>query len=189
MPTKRILPAKASGGTTPCDQAKARQRILLVDDEQLIRRLNSEALIYSGYEVATAEDGAAAWLALNADHYDLLVTDHEMPNLNGVELLKKVHAAKLPLLAVMVTKRLPTWAFAQHPWLLPAALLLKPFTFEELLRAVKAALRAPPVGRAELAAAPHWQNLPSVRTATSTPWFPTSNWGNHPMATAAHSRL
>ena len=38
-----------------------RQRILVVDDDLLIRRLNAEMLIFSGYDVDTAEDGAVAW--------------------------------------------------------------------------------------------------------------------------------
>ena len=177
MKTKRVLLTKAATSTPPCGRVKARQRILVVDDEQLIRQLNSEILIYSGYEVVTAEDGAAAWQALQADHYDLLLTDQDMPKVTGVELLKKVHAAKLTLPTVMVTESLPTWAFAQHPWLLPAALLIKPYTFEELVCAVKEALSATTAGSDKPAPATNWQSIPSLGAATSAPRFPLSNWG------------
>ena len=38
-----------------------RQRILVVDDDSMIRRLNTEALLYAGYDVDFADDGAGAW--------------------------------------------------------------------------------------------------------------------------------
>ena len=74
-------------------QPNLRQRILVVDDDPLIRRLNSEVLVYSGYQVDAADDGASAWNALLVNDYDLLITDNDMPKVTGVDLLKKVHAS------------------------------------------------------------------------------------------------
>ena len=65
------------------------QRILVVDDDRMICQLNSDVLSAHGYIVDVAEDGADAWDALQFNTYDLMITDNSMPNLSGVELLKK----------------------------------------------------------------------------------------------------
>ena len=118
------------------------QRILVVEDDPLVRRLNAGMLLFSGYGVHTAEDGAAAWEALQLNHYDVMVTDNEMPKLSGVELLKKVHAARLALPVIMAPGKFPLAEFTRHPWLRPAVTLLKPYTFDELVGAVQLVLLA-----------------------------------------------
>ena len=65
-------------------------RILVVEDDRDVRELNTKVLSRSGYEVDTSEDGAAAWQALNTDSYDLMITDHNMPKLTGVERAKVI---------------------------------------------------------------------------------------------------
>jgi DNA-binding NtrC family response regulator len=66
----------------------------MVEDDLLIRGVNTAILIFSGYAMAAGECGAAAWDALKLKRYDLMVTDHEMLKASGVELLKKVHAIR-----------------------------------------------------------------------------------------------
>ena len=117
-----------------------RCRILVVDDDLSLRQLSAEVLSRSGYEVDAAEDGAAAWEALNADSYDLMITDNNMPRLTGIELLKKLYATRMALPFIMATGKLPEEEFTQFPWLQPAATLLKPYTVEELLGTVKKVL-------------------------------------------------
>jgi DNA-binding response OmpR family regulator len=133
----------------------SRQRILVVEDDPDTRRLNGEVLIHSGFHVDTAENGAVAWEALQLHNYDLLVTDHGMPKVSGVELLKKLHAARLVLPIIMATARLPMWEFATRPWLRPAATLLKPYTPEEFLGTVKQVLLATTSTRKETAPSPN----------------------------------
>ena len=118
-----------------------RHRILVVEDDGDIRRLNTEILIQHGYCVDAAEDGAIAWAALQQADYDLLVTDNAMPKVTGVELLKKVRAGRMELPVIMATGTLPEAEFARHPWLQPAATLLKPYTTEAFLKAVTTVLR------------------------------------------------
>ena len=113
------------------------QRILVVDDDHESRRLNAVVLSRCGYEVDVAEDGAAAWAALNGEGYDLMITDNTMPRLSGIELLKKLRSARLGLPVIMATGTLPTQEFALTPWLQPDATLLKPYTIEQLLGTVK----------------------------------------------------
>ena len=132
QPGEPVL-ATARSGTNPG------HRILVVDDDPGIRQLNSEVLIQSGYEVDAAADGMSAWHALNTDIYDLLITDHDMPKLSGVELLKKLRAARMVVPVIMATGNPPS-APPRECWLQPAATLLKPYTVEELLGTVKTVL-------------------------------------------------
>jgi len=122
-------------------QTNPPDHILVAEDDVFFRRLNTQVLLRSGYEVDATADGAAAWQALNTDAYDLLITDNKMPKLSGVELLKKLRAARMALPVIMATGTLPEEDFTRHPWLLPAATLLKPYTGGEMLRTVKKVLR------------------------------------------------
>ena len=141
-------------------QPNPRQRILVVEDDATIRRLNTEVLIYSGYLADAAENGAAAWDALQLNHYDLMVTDNDMPKVTGVELLQKILAACMTMPVIMATGALPEEKFACCPWLKPNLVLLKPYTFDELLEAVKEVLRVTADGRKEIAPPPNWQIQP-----------------------------
>jgi DNA-binding response OmpR family regulator len=128
-------PGESTGAPLP------RCRILLVEDDSGLLRLNAEVLKRSGYDVDTAEDGTAAWDMLQLNSYDLLVTDNNMPKVSGIELLKKLQAAGVVLPVIMATGALPKEEFAQYPWLQPGTILLKPYTIAELLGMVKKVLR------------------------------------------------
>jgi DNA-binding NtrC family response regulator len=136
-----------------------RQRILVVEDDVDIRRLNTEILIRAGYLVNAAKDGKTAWEALHLDSYDLMITDNNMPELTGVELLKMLHVAGLAVPVIMATGTLPTWELAIFPWLQPVAVLLKPYTGAELLGSVNAILQKTNYYR-EAKAHPNSQNRP-----------------------------
>jgi DNA-binding response OmpR family regulator len=114
----------------------------VVDDDPTIRQVSMTVLERSGYEVDAAEDGAAAWVALNADCYDLLITDNNMPHVTGIELLKKLRAARMELPVILATENPTEEEFRQHPWLEPDAILVKPYEVEAFLQTVKTVLRA-----------------------------------------------
>jgi CheY-like chemotaxis protein len=116
------------------------RRILVVDDEACIRLLLSEILAGSGYHVDVAEDGAAAWEALQAKPYDLLITDHHMPKITGVELVRNLRSAHMALPVVMVAGDLPVQDADRKPPLQLAAMVLKPFTIEALINTIKRVL-------------------------------------------------
>jgi DNA-binding response OmpR family regulator len=134
-------PPEEANSTPPQSQTNPPGHILVVEDDVFFRRLSAAVLAQSGYEVDTAEDGAAAWQALNTSSYDLLITDNRMPKVSGVDLLKKLRAARMDLPVIMATGTLPKEEFARYPWLQPAATLLKPYTSEDMLRTVKKVLR------------------------------------------------
>jgi DNA-binding response OmpR family regulator len=121
--------------------ARPTHRILVVEDDHDIRQLNTEALKDCGYHVDAAQDGAIAWDTMQLSRYDLMVTDNDMPKVTGIELLKKLHAAHMAVPVIMATGILPLDEFTRHPWLQPAAMLIKPYTLDELVGTVRQVLR------------------------------------------------
>ncbi|MES1180674.1 MAG: response regulator [Verrucomicrobiota bacterium] len=117
-------------------------RILMVDDDFDIRRLSADVLTRSGYAVDSAEDGAVAWETLQRNNYDLLITDHNMPKVSGIELVKKVHAARMALPVILMSGSILTDELNRHPALQIEAALLKPYTVAQLLGTVKNVLLA-----------------------------------------------
>src|SRR5947209_6247180 len=123
----RILQTAEPVCTLTQGQANRSNRILLVDDDILIREPSAKALAASGYQVDTAEDGACGWKALHARSYDLLITDNSMPKVSGLELVKKLRSAHMTLPVVLASGAIPTEELKRNPWLQLAATLLKPF--------------------------------------------------------------
>jgi DNA-binding response OmpR family regulator len=117
-------------------------RILVVDDDSDLRRLYTEALVCPGYQVDATEDGAAALKALRINNYHLLITEHDLPTLTGVELVRTLRAARMALPVIMAAARLPVYELARNPSLQPVAVLPKPFYISQLLETVKVVLRA-----------------------------------------------
>jgi DNA-binding response OmpR family regulator len=140
MTDKSISLAGEPSGKPFQNQLNPRQRILVVDDDGDIRRLNTEVLVGAGYEVDSAANGALAWDILQFKRYDLLVTDYNMPKMSGVELLLKLHACRMALPVILVSGTIPWEKLKRHPWLHIDATLLKPHTPDELLAEVEKVL-------------------------------------------------
>ncbi|MGE8323261.1 MAG: hybrid sensor histidine kinase/response regulator [Pseudomonas sp.] len=80
-----------------------RKRILVVDDSLTVRELQRKLLGHRGYEVAVAVDGMDGWNALRGEDFDLLITDIDMPRMDGIELVTLVRRdQRLQSLPVMV---------------------------------------------------------------------------------------
>ena len=99
------------------------QRILVVDDEPLIRHLNIKALTAAGYQADAAEDGMAAWDALQLNDYDLIITDNTMPRMTGIQMIEKMHAAGMVVPVIMASGTLPKEGLAQSRLPQPTATL------------------------------------------------------------------
>lgn len=138
------------------------QRILVVDDDISVLQLSTEVLIDSGYEVDAAADGVAAWEALQLKAFNLMITDHNMPRLTGVELVKKLRSARMDLPVILATGRLPVEELAQNPSLQLAAMLPKPFSMDELLETVRVVLRATVSAPGQLKPLSDTRNQPSA---------------------------
>jgi PAS domain S-box-containing protein len=119
------------------------ERILLVDDKELIVRSCSRALTRLGYQVKSFTDGASALAEIhgNAHGFDLVITDLSMPGISGLEIAKIIQKLRPDLPVVLSSGMVP----AEMQDELTAAgiydVLRKPFTFEELGETVGRALR------------------------------------------------
>jgi CheY-like chemotaxis protein len=109
------------------EPAAERRVLLVVDDEPRILSALQRTLRREGYEILTADSGAAALRTLRAQRVDLLLTDHKMPGMTGLELIREV-AAQWPGIARFLltgwsaevspeeTRRLGIRALVPKPW-------------------------------------------------------------------------
>ncbi|MEL7328387.1 MAG: response regulator, partial [Cyanobacteria bacterium J06559_1] len=85
------------------------KRILVVDDSMTVRAMEKKLLQNKGYAVDVAINGVEGWRALRMHTYDLVVTDVDMPRMNGIELIEKIRAhrttQKLPVIVVSYKDR------------------------------------------------------------------------------------
>ena len=124
-----------------------------MEDDLEVCELNAEGLREAGYRVATAQDGAAAWDAIQISNFDLVITDQFLPRISGVELAQKIYKAHLDLPVIMTTGLLPTWEFILHPGLSSITMVQKPYTTAKLLSVVESVLNQAVFGRDKLAPA------------------------------------
>jgi response regulator RpfG family c-di-GMP phosphodiesterase len=115
-------------------------RILVVDDERVIREILSDFLSMEGYVVRAVEDGTAALRELQLRPYDLVISDLKMPQMGGIELLDQLTAKNIKVLAVIMT------GFGTVETAIEAMkkgaydYILKPFKVEEVVHVVQRGL-------------------------------------------------
>tara|TARA_B100000315_G_scaffold126052_1_gene115814 strand:- start:2391 stop:3764 length:1374 start_codon:yes stop_codon:yes gene_type:complete len=114
--------------------------ILVVDDEKSMRDFLSIFLKQEGYQVKSAPSGKDAFDLLEKKEFDLVITDINMPDINGVDVLKKINSLNLNSPVIMIT------AFASNETALEALnqgvydYILKPFNVDEMKIIVRRAL-------------------------------------------------
>ncbi|MFC7288763.1 hybrid sensor histidine kinase/response regulator [Herminiimonas glaciei] len=80
-----------------------RKKVLVVDDSLTVRELERKLLSNCGYQVVVAVDGMDGWNAVRTEHFDLVITDIDMPRMDGIELVSLIRqAANLQSLPVMI---------------------------------------------------------------------------------------
>lgn len=129
----------AESARIPCAPLSP-QQILVVDDDNSLRRLCIDVLVRAGYEVTAAVDGAAGWKELQVNQYNLIITDNQMPKMTGIQMLERMRSAHMMIPVIMATGCLPTLVFTNQPWLQPDAMLERPFSDDDLLETVKRVL-------------------------------------------------
>jgi two-component system response regulator PilR (NtrC family) len=119
---------------------RANARILLVEDEELLRESLAQLLTEEGYKVVSAPDGKAGYDAALAEAFDLVLTDIRMPVMDGLTLLKHLQQI-IPQTPVIVLTAFGTVESAVAAMRSGAAdYLLKPVQFEDVLIRVRRAL-------------------------------------------------
>jgi two-component system chemotaxis sensor kinase CheA len=76
----------------PAEEPDGPPRVLVVDDAVTTRAMERGLLELAGYTVEVAVDGVEAWAALKTDHFDLVVSDVDMPRMDGFELTSRIRA-------------------------------------------------------------------------------------------------
>lgn len=110
-------------------------RVLIVDDFSTMRRIIKNILRQLGFSnIVEADDGAAAWEILTKDQIDFIISDWNMPQMTGIELLRKVRASEefgdIPFL--MVTAEAQQENIIEAVQAKVSNYIVKPFTAETL---------------------------------------------------------
>lgn len=96
-------------GQTAWHRAQVRKRILVVDDSLTVRELERKLLASAGYEVDVAVDGMDGWNAVRNQVFDMVITDIDMPRLNGFQLVRMIKSdpalSRTPVLVVTYKDR------------------------------------------------------------------------------------
>jgi two-component system sensor histidine kinase and response regulator WspE len=88
---------------------RARKRVLVVDDSLTVRELERKLLEHAGYEAEVAVDGMDGWNAVRTGHFKLVITDVDMPRMDGIELVTRIkkdpNLKSLPVMIVSYKDR------------------------------------------------------------------------------------
>jgi len=132
--------AKIVGGFRSA--ARCVKHILVVDDDPAMLTLLSRALSVLHYRVTAASSGPAALAAVARDSIDLLVTDYQMPDMNGRELIVALQVER-PSLKTLVVTGCPPSEDDDRSWWAGQPSLAKPFLIRSLQNAVVALIGPP----------------------------------------------
>jgi putative two-component system response regulator len=125
-------------------------RILVIDDEPIVRMLVAEILETAGHDVVVAESAEQALSLFEAEDLELVVSDVVMPGLSGLELLETVRARRASLPVILITGAGTYETLSQALTRGAAGLVTKPFSHAELQSAVAEALERASRSREEL---------------------------------------
>ena len=79
--------------------------ILIVDDDYDVCQLFKHVLLQNGYNVATASDGKEALQLMEKEHFDLMISDVMMPEINGYELVRMIRKSNEEMPVLMIWKQ------------------------------------------------------------------------------------
>ena len=130
----------------PVQQARSEtmaKTILIVDDSASMRQLVTFALKDVGFEVVAAVDGKDALGKLNSAKVDMVVTDLNMPNMDGIELIKQLRSSTTTKFTpvVMLTTESQESRKQEGKQAGASGWLVKPFTPEKLIEVIKKFVR------------------------------------------------
>lgn len=111
-------------------------RLLVVEDIELVREFTTDFLTGAGFQVETAKNGEEALQKLAEKNFDLVFTDFNMPGLNGVELIERIHARWPNVKALLTSGYLEDKVHKRATKDLNAGTLSKPYTVREATEAV-----------------------------------------------------
>ena len=127
----------------------ARERLLLVDDEDNLRSMLEAALRHQGFDVVPVANGRDALDAVAVEHPDLIVLDVLLPDLDGFEVCRRLRTNGTRIPVLFLTARDGTEDKVRGLTLGADDYLVKPFSLEELVARINAVLRRAGVARTD----------------------------------------
>jgi two-component system OmpR family response regulator len=124
-------------------------RILIVEDEEHLARLIAEVLGSYGYVAETALDGRSALTRALVEPFDLLIVDWMLPDVDGIQVIRRLRAAEVGVPVLMLTARGQIEDRVEGLDAGADDYLSKPFAFPELFARVRALARRPPEKKTE----------------------------------------
>ncbi len=117
-------------------------RILVVDDEESVRRILGIQLRRMGHEVTEAENGALAWDLIQSKEFEAIITDLKMPEMDGLELLQRVrnHKPQIPVIMITAHGTIDTAVEAMKRGAFDY--VTKPFNQDDFLKTVERAVKS-----------------------------------------------
>ena len=138
LPVAEIRNANCSEEKTPCTRDWQSLKVLLVDDEPLVRDATAAMLEDLGHQVVAVEGASTALGMLRTQSFDLLITDYLMPGMSGLELSREARKLRQALPVLMIT------GFSNSTDEdFGVTRIAKPFQLEELDRAINSEVDAP----------------------------------------------
>lgn len=135
---KDAAPVKRAIDAMPSKQkGTSRGRILVVDDNEVVRRTLSDVLDDNGYSVDTASDGDDAIAMIRANYYDVVLMDINMPRMNGVEAVKRIKAISPKIFVVMMTGEAQESVVQESIEYGGYVCLRKPFSYDTFIKSIE----------------------------------------------------
>lgn len=119
-------------------------RILLVDDEELVRNYVTRALSSRGYEMSVARDGASALELIRKEEFALAICDLKMPDLRGEEVIRELKALRPATCVIVITGSVSDISNPILPMVTVEGFLIKPFGINEIRDMVEKILKEKP---------------------------------------------
>jgi EAL domain-containing protein (putative c-di-GMP-specific phosphodiesterase class I) len=126
---------------TGAQTSRARPRLLVIDDDQLMRKLLSRVLTGKGYDAVVAQDGAHARELFSRESFDLVLTDVHMPKVDGIAVLRQIRERDPDLPVILFTASPSAETAIGALQLRATAYLTKPIDPARLIEEVEKALK------------------------------------------------
>lgn len=122
---------------TSADTQPTQEKILIVDDDEQLRDILKNGLSFYGYSCATMGNAATALEYIEKNSFDIMIVDVVLPDMNGLELTKKVKAIRPNKTIVVITGHIEDFPYDRALDAGASDFIKKPFSIKELLARIR----------------------------------------------------
>ena len=113
------------------------RRILVVDDNEIVRSVVAKMIAILGYEVLATDCGENGWNLFLKNHFDLVITDFEMPGMDGIELAIRIKEKSPFTLVILMTGHEKDFTLAKLSGTFVDQALFKPFGLQDIAEKIQ----------------------------------------------------